>query len=227
MSQTRVSVIVAHPDDEVLGFGGAIARHADRGDEVSILILATGLAARSETDAPETTALSTLREQAEAAADILGAVHLIFGEFADNKMDAVPLLEVVKQVEHFLSDRTPTILYTHYGGDLNIDHQIVSRAAITACRPIPGAKVTEILAGEVNSTTEWALPGHGFCPTDFLDISEVLDRKVRALECYAGELRDWPHPRSAKGIETQAQWRGMQSGLDAAEAYQLVRRIRF
>ena len=219
----RVAVIAAHPDDEVLGFGGAIARHADAGDSVGILILATGLASRGTLEPREQLAL---RSSGEKAATILGASKLEFRDFPDNAMDTVPLLDVTRRVEAFLASCKAERVYTHHAGDLNIDHRITHAAVLTACRPQPGYPVREILAGEVNSATEWAGPAAlPFVPTEFIDISSTLERKLQALDCYAGEMRDWPHSRSIEAVRTHARWRGSQAGLQAAEAFMTIRRI--
>lgn len=219
----RVAVVVAHPDDEVLGFGGAITRHADAGAQVAILILATGLASRGDAN-PK--ALTTLREEAGKAAKILGAASIEFADFPDNRMDSVPLLEVVQKVESFLAAFPADWIYTHHAGDLNIDHRVTQQAVLAACRPLPGSPVRCILAGEVNSATDWAGPSApAFHPTEFVDISVVLERKIAAMTCYAGELRPWPHARSLDGIRAQAQFRGCQVGMAAAEAFMTLRRI--
>lgn len=219
----RVAVIAAHPDDEVLGFGGAIARHADAGDSVDILILATGLSSRGAVNPEEQRAL---RSSGETAAKILGAPKLEFHDFPDNAMDTVPLLDVTKRVEAFLTSCKAERVYTHHAGDLNIDHRIAHAAVLTACRPQPGCLVREILAGEVNSATEWGGPAAlPFVPTEFIDITSALERKLQALDCYAGEMRNWPHSRSAEAVRTLARWRGSQVGLQAAEAFMTIRRI--
>jgi N-acetylglucosamine malate deacetylase 1 len=225
MSAQSVAVIVAHPDDEILGFGGAMARHVDRGDDVSVLILATGLASRDSEGSVNQNSLEELRDNAQSAGKIIGTWNIEFGDFPDNQMDSVSLLEVVKRVEEFIADFSPAVVYTHHAGDLNIDHRIVAQATMTACRPLPGAGVLALLAGEVNSSTEWASPGAEFRPNEFVEIDGVLDRKLRALACYSGELRDWPHPRSIKAVEALARWRGSQVGLNAAEAFSIVRRV--
>lgn len=220
----KVAAIFAHPDDETLGAGGALALHACAGAEVRILILASGLAARGDA-APA--ALTALRAQAEAASAVLGAGGIAFRDFPDNAMDTVALLDVVRAVESFLQGFPADIVYTHHGGDLNIDHRITRAAVVTACRPLPETRPIAIYGCEVNSSTEWAAaPAPVFQPTDFLDIDAVLDAKVAALECYAGEVRDWPHPRSSEGVRALARWRGAQVGRDAAEAFELVRRVR-
>jgi len=218
-----VAAIFAHPDDEVLACGASLAKHADAGDKVHILILATGLASRGEV---EKEAVEALRRQAWAAADILGAAGITFGDFPDNRMDTVPLLSVVQHVERFLAEVRPLLVYTHHGGDLNVDHRIVQQAVVTAFRPIPGTPPHEIRACEVNSSTEWSVGSlASFEPNLFEPVDTTLERKVDALACYEGELRDWPHPRSLDGVRALARWRGAQCGRDSAEAFALVRKV--
>jgi N-acetylglucosamine malate deacetylase 1 len=220
----KIAAIFAHPDDEVLACGGALAAHADAGDEVRIFIMATGATSRS---GDQTQYVKTLRGQADRAAKILGAAGVSFGEFPDNRMDSVALLDVVKTVEGFLAKFPADVIYTHHAGDLNIDHGVIHRAIATACRPAPDLRPLEILACEINSSTEWApasLPS--FVPNEFCGIEASLDRKVAALECYADELRPWPHPRSVEGVRALARWRGSQCGMAAAEAFVLMRRVR-
>jgi LmbE family N-acetylglucosaminyl deacetylase len=220
---TRVAAVFAHPDDEVLGCGGALVNHAQRGDKVHILILATGKAARSDIPRSE---IELLRDEGGRAAEILGAEDIRFLDFPDNALDSVPLLSVIKEVENFLKEFQPDVVYTHHGGDLNVDHAIVQRAVVTAHRPLPGRGSHAILACEVNSSTEWSTaPLPPFVPTEFLDISQSLETKIRALECYESEIRDFPHPRSVTAIRTLSQWRGSQAGLAAAEAFVTLRRV--
>jgi len=221
----RIAAIFAHPDDEVLGCGAVMARHALAGDEVRILILATGLASRG--GVPDKAAFERLRADARGAADAVGAGDVVFCDFPDNAMDSVPLLSVIQRIEVFLEAFPAERIYTHHAGDLNIDHRVTHQAVLTACRPLPGAVTREILACEVNSSTEWSPPGsfQPFLPTEFVDVTATLDHKVSALACYKGELRDWPHPRSLEGVRALARWRGAQSGFDAAEAFVTVRRV--
>lgn len=220
----KIAAIFAHPDDEVLACGGTLAAHADAGDEVRIFIMATGATSRGGDQARYVT---TLRGQAERAAKILGAAGVGFGDFPDNRMDSVALLDVVKAVETFLAQFPADVIYTHHIGDMNIDHGVINRAVATACRPLPRLRPLEILTCEVNSSTEWAPPPlPPFVPTDFIGIAASLDRKVAALACYADEIRLWPHPRSAEGVRALARWRGSQCGMEAAEAFALMRRVR-
>ena len=129
-------------------------------------------------------------------------------------------------VEAFIDSSAAEIVYTHYVGDLNIDHSITARAVLTACRPVPGTRVRKIYAGEVLSSSEYALPQDRFRPTSYVGIADYLERKRTALECYTTEVRDWPHPRSIEGIATLARLRGSECGLEAAEAFTLLREVR-
>ncbi len=219
------AVIVAHPDDEVLGFGGVMARHADAGEAVHVMFLATGLAARHETNTVDAGALAALRDQARAAATVLGAHPPDFADFPDNRMDSVPLLDIVRAVEGFLTAHTPTTVYTHHGGDLNIDHAVVARAVLTACRPLPGGSVRALYAGEVLSSSEYGHPDARFVPQRYVDIDAQLTRKCQALQCYHDELRSWPHPRSVAAVTHCARLRGSECGVPAAEAFQLIRAV--
>ncbi len=220
----RICAIFAHPDDEVLGCGGALAAHAEAGDEIQVLLLAQGLAARGPHDQE---ALAALRNEAEAAGRELGVAATNFADFPDNSMDSVPLLEVVRETEQFLKEFRPHTIYTHHGGDLNVDHRIVNAAVRTACRPLPGQEDLTILACEVNSSTEWTMSkSDAFHPNEYLDISNYLEAKLRALKCFSGEIRSWPHPRSIEGVEALARWRGAQSGFGLAEGYATLHRQR-
>lgn len=222
-------IVAAHPDDEVLGCGGTIARLADEGHTVHIGILGEGATSRHarREDAPRGE-VQRLQEDARAAAKVLGAEEPWFGNLPDNRFDTVPLLDVVKLVEGWVAKARPAVVYTHHGGDLNVDHGLAFRATLTATRPLAGSPVREVLAFEVPSATEWAfgaLPPP-FAPTTFVDIARTLDRKVQALERYAGETRPFPHPRSAPALRALAATRGAAAGLPAAEAFALIRSVR-
>ena len=137
------------------------------------------------------------------------------------------LLEVIKPVEALINELKPQVIYTQHGSDLNVDHRIVHQAVVTACRPAPGVCVRAIYGYETASSTEWTSPamGDGFRPVHFVDISKTLARKRKALECYASEMRPFPHARSMEGVEALARWRGVSAGVEAAEAFTVVREI--
>jgi LmbE family N-acetylglucosaminyl deacetylase len=224
----KVLVIASHPDDEILGVGGTLARHAAEGASVDLLIMAEGATSRDDKRNPQarSTELVALREASARAAAILGLNVPRFGGLPDNRMDGMELLDVIKIVEGVIADVKPDIVYTHYAHDLNVDHQITHQAVLTACRPLPGSKVSSIYAFETVSSTEWAVAGTGFQPTHFVDVTAQLERKIAALGAYHSEMRPAPHARSIEAVRAQALVRGSSVGLPAAEAFMTLRQIR-
>jgi len=224
----RVLVIAAHPDDEVLGCGATMGRLVQEGNDVRIAILAEGLTSRShareDTDAHE---LMELRVQAKQAADLLGIKDVTFYDLPDNRLDTVPLLDVVKIVEQLIARIQPARIYTHHAGDLNMDHVVVSRAVMIATRPVADCKVKKVYQFEVPSSTEWAFQQFepSFRPNVFMDIAETLDAKVTAMSCYETEARIFPHPRSPEALRAIATRWGTVAGFQAAEVFQLVRAL--
>jgi len=225
----NILVIAAHPDDEVLGCGGTIAQHIQKGDKVNVLILAEGATSRkSERNRVEFQAeLSALEISANQASQILGVSSLSMHDFPDNRMDSCDLLDVVKVIEQSIEKHLPQIVYTHHNGDVNIDHRRTHEAVVTACRPIPKHSVHTLLFFEIPSSTEWQPPSSAtfFAPNWFVDISETLTLKLKALEAYESEMRSYPHPRSPEAIEYLARWRGATIGVKAAEAFMLGRNL--
>lgn len=223
--ERTAAVVVAHPDDEVLAFGGTICHHTEAGDNVDVLFLSTGLDARHSTGRAPAADIEQLQSQARAAGAVLQVRRMEFAGFPDNRMDTVALLDVVKTIDDFLIRTQADIVYTHHAGDLNIDHAVTARAVLTACRPVPNARVKRIYAGEILSSSEYALPQDRFRPTTYIDIGNFLERKREALLHYTTEVRNWPHPRSIKAIAMLARARGSEVGLGAAEALTLLREI--
>lgn len=222
-----ILIIAAHPDDEVLGCGGTIAKLADQGAVIHVAFLADGVFSRVDDVGVQQAELAARRAAAQTACDILGVKSIFFGDFPDNRMDTVALLDIIREVEKLIGLRRPDTVFTHHSGDLNVDHRRVHEAVATACRPQHGHPVKALLCFEVPSSTEWQLSDSApaFMPNWFVDISETLDRKLAALDAYAAELRAWPHPRSRQGVEHLARWRGATAGVEAAEAFVLGRRL--
>jgi LmbE family N-acetylglucosaminyl deacetylase len=218
-----ILVVAAHADDEVLGCGGTIARHVAEGDVVHVIFMADGVGSRGCVQSAELEARNQARD---AALKILGVTEWHALDFPDNRMDSVPLLDVVQALEPILRKIQPERVYTHHHGDLNVDHRVTHQAVLTACRPLPGSRVREILAFEVMSSTEWATPGLApFVPNAFVDISTYLPKKLEALAAYEQEMRLSPHSRSTEHLEALAKNRGNSVGVKAAEAYEIVRMI--
>jgi LmbE family N-acetylglucosaminyl deacetylase len=222
----RILVLAAHPDDEVLGCGGTIARLSQEGNELYIAILGEGITSRykSRNDV-DSELLKELRLQTNDVASYLGAKELFIHDLPDNRFDTIPLLEVIKIIEGLICNLGPQILFTHHCGDLNIDHRIVFTATLTAARPMMNCSVKQIYAYEVPSATDWSMGciKPVFCPNVFLDISDTLEKKIEAMNLYDKEIRIFPHPRSAESLRALARQRGVISGVMAAEAFELIR----
>ncbi len=220
-----VLVVAAHPDDEILGCGATMARHAAEGDRVTVLLMADGVGARNPENA--TAALAERQSAARKANKILGVENVTLLTYPDNRMDTVALLDIVQDVEKVMRHCMPEIVYTHHSGDVNIDHRLVSEAVVVACRSTPGFSVRKLLCFETASSTEWrpAVSNMCFAPNYFVNISSYLALKLQALEVYSEELRAFPHPRSKTAVAHLAAWRGATVGVEAAEAFELARAI--
>jgi len=224
----NILVIASHPDDEVLGCGGTLARFAREGSSVHIAILGEGLTSRlSSREAADPGELKALRAQSQAAGALLGAAEVLHFGLPDNRFDTVPQLEVTKIIEGLVERLQPEIVFTQHGGDLNIDHVVTWRATLTATRPMAGHPVKRVFGYPVGSSTEWAFQkfSPSFRPTTFFDIEDTLPLKVRAMQAYEGESRPFPHPRSGEALEAAARHWGAAAGLRAAEPFELVREI--
>ena len=221
----KILVVAAHPDDEVLGCGGTIARHVSEGDEVYCLILGDGITARDLDKKEATVQLKQLKEHAKKSAKILGIKEIYFNGYKDLYFDTIPLLEIVKCVEKYKTQIQPDIIYTHHYGDLNIDHQITFKAVLTATRPMDKETVKTIYSFEVPSSTEWTF-NNSFKPNVFVDVEGMMDKKNKAFHCYKTETRLFPHPRSFVNlIFTASKW-GSLVNLQSVEAFELIREIR-
>jgi LmbE family N-acetylglucosaminyl deacetylase len=218
-------VVAAHPDDEMLGCGGTLAKFASQGTEILVVLLGEGPTARTSEmhdDVRHHAAVSALD-----AAKVVGVKRVVSAGLPDNQFDTLPLLQIVQRIEKHAEEFKPDIVFTHHLGDINIDHQITHKATMTVFRPLPDKNHVRILGFEVLSSTEYNPPQSlpAFVPNVFVDISEFQEIKSRALMAYGSEMRPWPHPRSLEGAEHLAKFRGAQCGLNAAEAFILYREI--
>lgn len=218
----NVLVVAPHMDDEVLGCGGAIARHVDAGDTVQVCIVCN----RAYDHAYDANAIDEEKRCAEQARQVLGYQTLQFLDLPDEKLYA-HLQEAISGIEQVVAETQPNIVYTAFGGDLHQDHRTVAHAVSIVLRAGAAPSVKRALAFEVPSGTDQALPGdgEGFTPTVFVDISAQLDRKITGMRAYERETRAFPHPRSLEMLTAKAQTRGAQVGLPAAEAFVLLREV--
>ncbi|EAK0442055.1 PIG-L family deacetylase [Campylobacter lari] len=222
MKNNKILIIAAHPDDEVLGCFGTIAKYIQEGYEAYTLILGEGKTSREINSENEQ---EILEDELFKANNLLGIKKVFRKFFPDNAFDKIPLLEIVKSIEEVKNEIKPNIIFTHYEKDLNIDHQITYKATITATRSLQEESVKEIYSFEILSSTEWNYP-LSFQPDVFFDISETLDLKLKAMSFYQSELRNYPHPRSLEGIKINAQYQGMRVGLQYAEVFKSVKVIK-
>lgn len=220
----KILVVAAHPDDETLGCGGAIAKHSNEGDEVKVIVMTDGVSSRFISKSKE---VKNRNEALQKAMRILGADLLRCGEFPDNMLDTVPLLELIQYIENLKKDFNFDIIYTHSPSDLNIDHRIIFEATLTAFRPEPEECITEIRSFEIPSSTDYSSGkiNQNFSPNLFIDTSSHHELKLKALGCYDMELRDFPHSRSLESVNALAKTRGASVGLKMAEAFEVIRRI--
>lgn len=227
----RIMVVVAHPDDELLGLGATINRLITQYNcLVKAVILGEGITSRSEVRDVNKwkDELEIHRKNIDTARREIGYQEIATYNFPDNRFDTVELLDLIKIVEKEKQEFNPEIIFTHHGGDLNIDHQKTFEAVITACRPMANEIVCMIITFETPSGTEWRAstdPKH-FIPDLYIAISEEnLQSKIRGMQSYEYEKREYPHPRSSKALKIRAQMWGIAVGTEYAEAFSIVRII--
>ncbi len=216
MAGKRVLVIAAHPDDELLGCGGTLCLHAQSGDTVTVVIVCEGESLRYGPNGVGQKA-HTL-----GATQLLGVSDVRLLDFPDQRLDTFTLTDVITPLEQIVREVQPHIVYCQHGGDVNLDHQLLFKAALGATRPTE-AGIEAVYAFDTASSTEWAHP-QTFAPDTWVDISTTLARKLEAMACYESELRPYPHPRSLQALEYRARAWGNRHCLEAAEVFMTVRR---
>jgi LmbE family N-acetylglucosaminyl deacetylase len=215
-----VLAVVAHPDDEVIGPGGTLASHAAAGDDVHVLILADGTSSRQE-EPHESSPHRAV--ETDAACGTLGVKSWRRLDLRDNQLDTYPLLHLARRVSAVVEELAPGVVYTHHGGDLNVDHELAQRATLIACRPHVST-VQWVFGFPTLSATDAGFAGRpGFQPSVYVDVTETLECKLAAMRCYGSELRDFPHPRSLRAIRAQAELYGGHAGVLSAEGFSVLR----
>jgi LmbE family N-acetylglucosaminyl deacetylase len=217
MQSKRILVIAAHPDDEVLGCGGTMALHKRAGDEVAVVIACTGRSAEASANG------AAQQSYTQRALDVLGVSEVRMLGFPDQRLDTLPLTDIITPLEQAVRELKPNIVYCQYGGDINRDHEILFKAILVATRP-KEQFIDAVYAFDTASSTEWAYP-RSFVPDTWMDISDSLDTKLEAMACYESELQDYPHPRSLEALRHRAEAFGNQCCMEAAEVFMTVRRV--
>ena len=220
----KILCIVAHPDDEALGPGGSLIKHSDAGDDVYILIFSDGEGAKKK---PEDKNPNRIKAAENWASETNTKIFKI-SFFPDQKLDTLPQQTLVAEVENALEKINPHIVYIHNPSDINKDHELVAKASLVALRPMRFINVfPEIRAFETPSSTDQTpnLNGFTFQPNLYISISNVWEKKLKALKNYDLELGLYPHPRSIKNLKALAIKRGAESGLEMAEAFFIIKKI--
>jgi LmbE family N-acetylglucosaminyl deacetylase len=218
MIPKKLVVIAPHPDDETLGCGGTIARFADQGTEVSVLVVAGHLPPLYDQAAFETS-----RGEALAAFKILGVARSAFLRIPATMVHDVPVAELNGKINGFICEIGPDMVLLPFP-DRHIDHRVIFDACIVACRPVHAAAPKTVLAYETLSETHWNVPGIEpvFAPEFFVDTTDYMARKNAALACYASQINNAPS-RSVEACSALAKFRGSQNGCGYAEAFKVVR----
>lgn len=208
----------AHPDDETLAAGATLSKLSQLGCDINVAVPATGIMSREN----NVDKIRQIRSNCINAAKQLGISRdVIFGDFPDNQMDTVPMLEVIKWIENIISEVNPDIIFTHHINCSNIDHRVCHEAAIIASRPDHNKKKISILSGEVPSSTGYLRPV-SWEPNVYFEVSEDdVNNKISAMSCYETEKRENPHPRSPEVLKALSKVRGSESGNMYAEAFML------
>ena len=221
----KILVIAAHFDDEVYGCGGTIAKLVNEGHEIDVCVLTDSCSSQYKGHAHEM--IAQKKAESEEVNKILGIKETHTFDYPDMQLDTVPHVELNKAIEQCVIEINPEVVYTHHGGDVNKDHRLVFESTMVAVRPMEDSSVKRVLCYEVPSSTEWAppTPSNMFAPNVFVDIEDVVEKKIDAIKAYNSELREYPHPRSAENVINQAHLRGASVGLNAAESFMLIREI--
>lgn len=220
--ENKALVIAPHPDDEVLGVGGTMAKLSSEGAEIYVIIVTKGFPPLFDEKIIERS-----RREALEAHKFLGVRKTIFLDFPAVELDTI--------TQHILNDKLleeiekikPDIVFVPFNGDIHKDHQIVFLSALTAMRPGNSFSPSKIYAYETLSETNWYAPyiTPNFIPNLYIDISLYLEKKIEAMKIYSSQIKNFPHERSAETIEALAKLRGSTVNLPAAEAFVIIREI--
>ena len=223
----KVLIIAAHPDDEVIGCGGVILKAINIGAKVSVLFLGEGVSTRfpDKEKSKECIKAIKFRElNAVKCLKVLGVKDYDFNHYLCTRFDSYPIINFVRLIEHKIKSFKPNIIFTHNASEINIDHIVAHQATEIACRPLSNSSVKSVYSFEAVCSGNFKFDKK-FNPNIYIDIKKYFKKKINALKCYRDELKKYPFPRSIQGIEIQAKYRGLQSGLEYSEAFKLERMI--
>lgn len=218
----NILIVAPHPDDEVLGCGGIIKKYSLGGNNVYVLVVTRGTP-RLYKDS----SITNVRNEALKAHQILGVKETVFLEFHAPELDLASLSEIAQAIHKEILRLDIQKLYLPHRGDIHNDHTVVFKSGLVAARPVHNNPVKAIYCYETLSETEWAAPfgSDVFIPTNFVDISDHMEFKLQAMECFQSQIRDFPSTRSVETIESLAKFRGATVGFHRAEAFLTIRTI--
>lgn len=223
----KVLVIAAHPDDEVLGMGGTVAKLSSAGIECYLLIVTDGSSSQYRDLENLTEIIEAKKKETKNCADMLGFKEVFYGEQPDMKLDCTPHIQINQVIENIIDKVQPDTVFTHFWGDVNADHQNVYKSTLVAVRPVMGQVVKELYCYRVPSSTEWT-PNKAdtmYMPNVFVDIANFAEIKYEAFNKYKTEIRSYPHPRSIQYLRETDKVAGIRVGLQCAEEFVLLRKI--
>lgn len=223
----KALVIAAHPDDEVMGLGGTIAKLSSQGVEFHLLIVTDGSSSQYRDSDRLNAIIEAKKRETKNCADLLGFKSIHYGNLPDMRLDVTPHVEINRVIENIIDALQPDAVFTHFWGDVNLDHQNVFRSTLVAVRPVPGQVVRELYCYRTPSSTEWMpnKPDTMFRPNYFVDIEQFAEQKYSAFACYETELREYPHPRSVQSLREIDRATGVEVGLPSAEAFVMLRKL--
>ena len=195
MKNKTVLIVAAHPDDDAFGCGGTIRKLANQKNKIFAMYFTDGVSTRQNQKKPKKNIIDR-KKNSESASKIMGIKNCTYCSFSDNQLDKIPLLKIIQKIEDQIKKIKPDLIFTHFENDLNLDHQIINRAVITATRPKPNIKLKKkILLFETLSSTEWKFSSKTkvFNPNYFVDISKTINHKIKSIKCYKKEIFNWPH----------------------------------
>lgn len=223
----KVLVIAAHPDDEVLGIGGTVAKLSAEGVECHLLIVTDGSSSQYRDSDHLHEIIEAKKLETKGCADTLGFKSIHYGGLPDMKLDKTPHIAINQVIEKVIDEVQPDTVFTHFWGDVNRDHQEVYKSTLVVARPVIGQVVRELYCYRVPSSTEWT-PNKAdtmFMPNYFVNIEKYAEQKYKAFACYTTELRDYPHPRSIQYLRETDKAAGLRVGISAAEEFVLLRKL--
>ena len=223
----NILVVVAHPDDEVLGMGGTIAKLSEEGHSVWVLIVTDGSTSQYRGDERLIEIMAEKKAETEKACRILGVKEVLYGNLPDMKLDTCAHIEINEVIEKAVDRVEPEVIFTHFYEDVNLDHQMVYKSVLVAARPVAGNCVKGVVLFYTPSSTEWSpqIAESVFLPNYYVDITGTAKKKYEAMIAYKNEMREYPHPRSVKYLEINDMATGQQVGVEKAEAFMIIRYV--